>query len=546
MMFWPGTSPRPVSPASRQLVVLPFQPMGPDASSHAFARGLSETLTAKLGQIADRYPLEVVAASEVRAHNVKDAEQARSILGATLVLDGSMQQAGSAVRVIYTLLDTHSMRQLNSGVVTADAANPFAVQDRVIEEVLRDMDIELGKDDRSRMVVHETTQPKAYDSYLRGRGYLHDYDRAENLDSAIAAFQQSLQADPGFALAYAGLAQAYLGKYSLSHVSEWVSEAEGACAHALEFGGGSADGEICMGMLFNATGKYEKAVEHLQAAVKLDPNRDESYRELSLAYEGEKRLGEAEKALQQAIALRPQYWAGYQTLGAFYYAHGRMDEAAEQFNRVVALAPDSFSGYSNLGAIYTLQGKYAEAIQVLERSIAIRPTAPALNNLGAAYSYQRRYPEAAGVYEQAAQLTPTSNIVFGNLGETYAQIPGKQGESRANYGRALKLTEEQLSVNGKDVSALSHAALYAAHLGQASKADHYRTASLRLSAQDPNVRLRSAQVLALSGKDGPALSDLQLAVKEGISASEITDDPIWQRFAKDRQFAAILARAQKQ
>src|SRR5262249_7399263 len=147
----------------------------------------------------------------------------------------------------------------------------------------------------------------------------------------------------------------YLGKYSLTHVSQWVFQAEDACGHAVEFDvAGSADGEICMGMLFNATGKYQKAAEHLQKAVKLDANRDESYRELSAAYEGEKRLPDAEKALQQAIALRPQYWGVYQTLGAFYYAHGRMDEAVEQFKCVVALAPDSFAGYSNLGAVYAL------------------------------------------------------------------------------------------------------------------------------------------------------------------------------------------------
>ena len=541
----PASSPHPNLPANRQLVVLPFQPMSTDASNRAFASGLTETLSAKLGQIADRYPLEVVAASEVRAHNVKDAEEARTILGATLVLDGSLQQSGSTVRVIYSLLDTHSLRQVHSGVITADASNPFAVQDRVIEEVLRDLDIELAKDDRGRMGTHGTAQPRAYDSYLRGRGYLQDYDRAENLDSAVAAFQQSLQADPHFALAFAGLGQAYLDKYSLNHLSQSVALAEEACAHAVELDAGSPAGEICMGMLFNATGKYEKASEHLQTAVKLDPSRDESYRELSLAYEGLKRLDDAESALRRAIALRPQYWAGYQTLGAFYFAHGRMDEAAEQFKRVVALAPDSFSGYSNLGAVYALQGKYADAVQVLERSIAIRPTSPALNNLGAAYSYQRQYADAARVYEQAATLTPTSNIVFGNLGETYAQIPGQQEQSRFSYRQALKLTEQQLSVNGQDGNAMSHAALYAAHLGERIKADHYRKVSLRLSAQDPHARLRSAQVLALIGKDGAALADLKLAIREGVSASEITDDPVWQKFAVSQEFAAIVAKAQR-
>jgi eukaryotic-like serine/threonine-protein kinase len=546
MLFsWPAPTPRPNSPVSRQLVVLPFQPMSTDASNRAFASGLTETLSAKLGQIADRYPLEVVAASEVRARKVKDAEEARTILGATLVLDGSLQQAGGTVRVIYTLLDTRSLRQVHSGVITADASNPFAVQDRVIEEVLKDMDIELAKDDRGRLGAHGTAQPQAYDSYLRGRGYLQDYDRAENLDSAAAAFQQSLQADPHFALAFAGLGQAYLDKYSLNHLSQSVAEAEQACAHAVKLDAGSPDGEICMGMLFNATGKYEKASEHLQTAVRLDRTRDESYRELSLAYEGMRRLGDAEKALRQAIALRPQYWAGYQNLGAFYSDHGRMDEAAEQFKRVVALAPDSFSGYSNLGAVYALQGRYPDAVQVLERSIAIHPTSPALNNLGAAYFYQRLYAEAARVYEQAARLTPTSNVVFGNLGETYAQIPGKQEQSRSSYGQALKLTEQQLIVNGQDGNAMSHAALYAAHLGERIKADHYRKASLRLSAQDPRARLRSAQVLALMGEDRAALADLGLAMKQGVSASEVTDDPVWQRFAGNQEFAAVVAEAQR-
>jgi len=540
---WPSSAPvHPVSPNSRQLAVLPFRPMGLDTSSRAFANGLTESLAAKLSQIAERYPLEVVAASEVRALHVDDAVKARTILGATLALDGSLQQSGTTVRVIYSLLDTRSLRQVHSGVITADASNPFAVQDRVIDEVLRDLDIELGKDDRSRLATHGTTQPHAYDFYLRGRGYLQDYDRLDSLDSAIAAFQQSLHADPGFALAYAALGQAYLDQYSLTRLSQSVARAEEACGHAVQLDAGSPDGEICMGMLLNATGRYEKAAQHLEAAIRLDSTRDESFRELAEAYEGQKRLVEAENALKRAIALRPQFWAGYKRLGGFYNAHGRMDEAVQQFKRVIELAPDSFSGYSNLGAVYALQGKYDDAIGVLERSIAIHPAWSALNNLGAAYSYQHRYEEAARTYEQAANLTPTANVVFGNLGEVYGQIPGKLEESRNNYIQALKLTEQQLIVNPKDRKAMSYAAVYAAHLGKDVKAETYRKKSLKLSAHDPLVRLRSAQVLALMGKDGPALHDLDLAVRQGTSASEITNDPVWQRFQANPRFTGIIAR----
>src|SRR5262249_26629604 len=111
----PGAS--VVIASSRQLVVLPFTPAADDANSRAFASGLTETLAAKLGQIADRYPLEIVPASEVRAQKVKDAQQARAILGATMVLEGSMQQAGSTVRVSYSLVATRKVRQVHSGGV---------------------------------------------------------------------------------------------------------------------------------------------------------------------------------------------------------------------------------------------------------------------------------------------------------------------------------------------------------------------------------------------------------------------------------------------
>lgn len=543
---------RPAPPAkrgalesNRQLAVLPFHVASSDGDSRAFANGLTETLAAKLGKIAERYPLEIVAASEVRAHKVTDAEQARSILGANLALAGSLQRSSNTLRVTYSLLDTRSLRQVHSGVITADASNPFAVQDRVIEEVLKDLDIDLAKDDWRRVGSHGTAQPKAYDSYLRGRGYLQEYDRSESLDNAILAFEQSLEDDPRFALAYAGLGQTHLQKYAISRSPESVALAQEACARAMQLDAGSADGHICMGMLFNATGKYEKAEQHLQRAVQLDPGRDESNRELALAYEGLKRLDDAERSLKRAIELRPQYWAGFKRLGVFYAAHGRNDDAVAQFKRVVELAPDSFSGYSNLGAVYTLQGKYTEAIDALERSIAIRPASSALNNLGAAYSYQGRYAEAAHAYERAAQLTPGSKVIFGNLGEVYGLIEGKQEESRKNYLQALTLAEQELSVNPHDAQALSYAALYAARLNEKEKAERYRKSSLKLSAQDPHTHLRSALVLAQLQRDRGALVELEQAVQEGLSASEITNDPAWRRFAANPRYSAIIARAQK-
>src|SRR5260370_21581497 len=196
--------------------------------------------------------------------------------------------------------------------------------------------------------------------------------------------------------------------------------------------------------------------------------------------------------------------------------------------------------------MYALQSNNAEGIGGVRSASAIRPTYSAKSNLGAAYFCQRKYDEAARTYEGAAELTPNANVIFGNLGEVYSQITGRREDSRVNYAQALKLTEQALNVNAQDGQALSYAALYAARLDEKVKAERYRRSAIKLSAHDPRTRLRSALVLAQLQKDGGALAELDHAVKDGVSAPEITNDPAWQRFAAHRQLVRIITKAQKQ
>lgn len=545
LLLWPVLSRKPqllpVEASSRQLAVLPFQPADEnDPNSRAFAAGLTDTLSAKLGQVSDRYPLQIIDPYEVKKENVRDARSARNLLGATMALNGSLQRAGGSVRVAYTLVDTRSLRQTHSGVITADASDAFAVQDRVIQEVLSGLDIELAKEDRQNMATEGTARSDAYSDYLRGRGYMQDYSRRENVENAVSAFERSLKADPNFALAWAGLGRAHVQMYTLTRTPESVTRANEACSRSAALDPGNPDAEICMGTLLNATGKYEQAVQHLQRALDLDGSRDEAYRELALSFDKLHRPADAESLLKRAIALRPQYWPGYQWLGWFYYDHGRNEEAVEQFKRVVGVAPDSAAGYSNLGGVYILQGNYPDGIAALEKSIAIQPTASALSNLGVSYFYLHRYSEAAQIYARAVALHPRSHVIYGNLGEAYAQVEGRQQESRDAYTQALKLAEEQLAVNPRDAKLRLNAALYAARLGQREKAEAYRKAGLKSSARDPQALHGSALVFAELHQDRQALSELSRALHAGLSRSEITNNPTWQRFSDQPEYKAMM------
>ncbi len=408
------------SPAPIQLAVLPFAPTADDAGSRAFCDGLTETLTAKLTQLTGNYPLQVVPSSEIRAAGVTSVEQARKNFGVGLVLEGSLHSSGNQVRVAYTLVDAKTNRQLHAETVDADVSDAFAVEDRVVDGTLHMLGLTVKNDDRVVLAAHGTGDASAYDQYLRGRGYLLDYQKHENIDSAISAFNRALTLDPKYAEAYAALGKAYGLQYEEGQGGrELMEKARSACDHAVASSPSLAEGHTCLGSVFRATGEYDKAVAQFREATTLDPTSDDAFRGLADAYEKLNQPDEAEATFRKAISLRPQYWGGYNWLGFFYWQQGRYDDAARMFKEVVSLMPDNFRGYSNLGAMYVVQGRYAQAIDALQKSLAIRPTVEVYDNLGNAYFSMRRFDEAARNFEEGLKFDKTSWLSWGNLGDAY-------------------------------------------------------------------------------------------------------------------------------
>ena len=147
-----------------------------------------------------------------------------------LVLEGSLHSYGSQVRVTYALVDARTNRQLHAEMFDADVSDAFAVEDRVVDGTLRMLGLSVQSNDRVVLAAHGTGDPSAYDQFLRGRGYLLDYHKHENIDSAISAFNRALTLDPKYAEAYAGLGKAY-----------WVGYEEGRGRQGL-------DGECQIGL----------------------------------------------------------------------------------------------------------------------------------------------------------------------------------------------------------------------------------------------------------------------------------------------------------
>jgi serine/threonine protein kinase/tetratricopeptide (TPR) repeat protein len=527
-------------PEQKYLAVLPFNSSAGDANSRAFSAGLTESLAVRLKQLGTRYPLQVVPPSEIFAEGVNTVEQAHKSFGANLVLEGSVRESGALVRVNYSLVDAQTRQQLQAETITTQASDPFALEDRVVDGVLNMLGLELQKQDRTTVINHGTAEPAAYDFYLRGRGYLQDYHKPESVDSAIAVFSHALERDPSYALAYAGLGQAYWHKYEETHDQTWVGRASQACQHAVELGRELANGHTCIGVVYNGTGRYEQAAEEFQRAAELDPNSDDALRGLGLADERLGRLAAAEANYQRAISLHPNYWADYNWLGSFYYTQARYDDAARMFSQVVALAPDSERGYSNLGGVYINLGRYTDAIPLFERSVAIRPTADAYSNLATAYFFQQRFAEAARTYEQAVKLNPVDYEMWGNLGDAYYWTTKEQLQAPQAYRKAISLANAALGVNPRDAVVLCNLALYHAMLREKDPAIALLRRSLALAPDNSDFLFKAAEIYNQFGMTDPAFAALQHSIKQGYSRFFARDHPIFGNLKTDPRFRKLV------
>jgi serine/threonine protein kinase/tetratricopeptide (TPR) repeat protein len=527
-------------PTPIHLAVLPFISTGDDPNTKAFSNGLTETLAVKLTQLTGTYPLQIVPTSEVRAEGITNVEQARKGFGVNLVLEGSLQESGNRVRITYSLVDATSMRQISADTMTADMSDVFGLQDRVVESVVNMLGLQLQGSARQALVAHGTQEPAAYDYYLRGLGYLQEYHKAENVSSAIALFGRALERDPNYALAYAGLGQAYWARYDATQEPEWLDKATQACERAVALASDSANGHICLGTVYVSRGRYEEAAQQFLGAVKSDPTSEGAYRGLASAYEHLGKLSQAEHTYKVAIQVRPQYWAGYASLGSFYGHQARYEEAVLEFKRAIALAPDDPHGYRNLGGIYIYTGDYEKAIGVLQKAIALYPTVEAYSNLGVAYFNLHRFGEAVAAYEHACTSVSRDYSSCGNLARAYYWVPGKRGQANEFYRRAIRLAQEALSVNPRDGDPHISMASYYAMMGDQSQASKHLQMALNLNPDNPEYLLTSSIVHNQFGDKDEALAWLKRAVDRGYSAAEIRASPELDNLREDSRFQQLI------
>jgi eukaryotic-like serine/threonine-protein kinase len=536
--LWPSS--QESSARFRLMAILPVDTAGQDPSDGALVRGMAETVSARIAQATNGQRLQLIPPSELVAHDARTTEAARRAFGVDRVLEVAVQRSGDKVRFTCSLIDSKTHQVLNACTVTGDDADLFALQDTLAGEVIAMLPQPARNQQGAPEIVHAAAPP-GYESYLKGRGYLLEYQKPENLDAAIAEFNKALKANPVYASAYAGLGEAYWHAFLDHRGNEWLGKAKASCEKSVSLDANLAEGHTCLGNVYRSQGKYEEALVQVQQANKLDPHDVFTLLALGDVYDKLHKTAEAEATFRQTIMLNPNYWAPYNWLGAFYSDHGRYADAAVQFQKVIEIEPDNYRGYDNLSAARISEGNYDQAVKSLNRSIELRPSMTAYSNLGAAYFWMHRYSDAITAFEKARALDDKDYQNWGNLGDALYWSPDQRAKSAAAYKRAIALARAQLEINSKDARARAFAAQYYAMLGDQRTATTEVLQAVEQDPHDPDVLFRAALVYNQFGDSRQALDWLQRAVAENFPRTTVRDTPDFDHFKSDPAFKAIIA-----
>jgi serine/threonine-protein kinase len=535
-----GVPGKPQPPAEKRVVVLPFSNVGNDPANAATCDGLLETLTSRLTSLEQvGTPLWVVPSSEVRRRKISDPAEAQKALHANLVVTGSVQRDPSGVRLTVNVIDGLTLRQVGSALVDDRLGNFSSLQDGAVSTLAKLMAVELNPRALGTASGEAGAAPLAYESYLKGLGYLQRYDKPGNLDAAIQMFESAVKTDPSFALAYTRLAEAQWTKNANSPDPRLVDEALANCKRAEQINGQLAPVHVTLGRLDSGTGKYDLAVQEFQRALELDPRSAEAYEHLSRAYESLGRQADAESTMKKAIALRSDNWNGYNSLGSFYLRATRYPEAAEAFRKVLELTPDNAAAYSNLGVALNRMQDRAGARKMYEKAIELNPTYAIYSNLAGLYYLDGAFQKAADTYEKALKLNDRDYRPWTGLASSY-QALGRKEKFQAACNHALKLAEADAQRDPNNAEKQGAVSYLSAELGDRQKAVGRITSALTLAPDSGDVLYRAALVYQALGEKPTALKYLSEALVHGYTKERVRQDPDWRSLRDDTAFQALI------
>jgi serine/threonine protein kinase/tetratricopeptide (TPR) repeat protein len=384
-------------PRIRSIAVLPLAVGSGDPQEDYFADGVTDALITELAQISE---LRVISRTSVMVYKgaKKPLPQIAKELQVDAVVAGSVQRSGDKVRISAELIQASRERLLWAKSYERDMRDILTLQSAIAKAIVDDVEVKLTPQEQARLARTHSVNPEAHEAYLAGRFYWNKRT-AEGLFKSIAYFEQALAKDPGYALAYAGLADSYhaLPELTAVAVGEALPKARTAALKALELDDSLAEAHSAL------------------ATVKEDYDWD---------------WAGAEQQYKRAIELNP----GDATTRVFYsnllLELGRLTEALSEARTAQHLDPLSLRANDNLSAVLHFSGEYEQCINQCMKTLELDPlSSQAHRHLGQAYAQKQLYGEAIKELEKAKELSRGNDETLSELGYVLA-ISGSKEQAR--------------------------------------------------------------------------------------------------------------------
>jgi TolB-like protein/Tfp pilus assembly protein PilF len=382
----------------RSLAVLPLENLSGEPSQDYFSDGMTDELTTELGQISE---LRVI--SRTSAMTYKGAHRPLPNIGRELnvdaVVEGTVLRSGKQVRITVQLIRVSTDKQMWGRSYEVELRDILALQKEVASSIVQEIRIELTPHEQAVLKNVNRVNPEAYEAYLKGR-YFWNKRTADGLKKAIDNFNESIEKDPNYAPAYAGLADAY------------------ALAGDWQYG------------VLAPREAYPKAKAAAIEALALDNSLGDAHTSLAWCLDGfDWNWESAGKEFKRGIELSPGYATGHQWYGWHLAALGRHDEAVAELERAESLDPLSLIIGTDLAEELLIAHRYDQAMKQGRKTMAMDPFF-ALTHfvLGEAYVQKKMYDEAVAELQRAIDLSPGSTAFTATLAYAYA-ISGRRDKA---------------------------------------------------------------------------------------------------------------------
>jgi serine/threonine protein kinase/tetratricopeptide (TPR) repeat protein len=515
-------------PAHMRLAILPLQ--GPTDVT-AIGEGALQDAADRLRHLPSvRRTLVVISPQAEVRNGVQTSELAGKVLHATHALQTSVRREGEGYVAEGSIIDLATQTHLRDFSAHYTHMTIGSLASALAGEVSLALRLRSA-------AVPESLSSEATVPYDRGLFLLRS-DR-QTFEGAITLFQEAARLDPRSPLPPAALVEAQMIKYDITSDRHSLDEAQTALREAESLNPDSARVLLAAGLLNQAAGHDEKALENYYRVRELEPRNIDAFLRIANVYDRSDMPTRAVEAYQAAIALDPGYFEAYEELGIFFFYRGRYLEAIEQFQKATEKAPGVVDAHTSLGSVLCDLGRYDEAEQALRASLQLKETAPALNDLGALRVYQHRDAEAVEYFHRAIAIDPNENLYLLNLGDAEHRLR-HYNNARTSYRRALELALIDLKGNPGLSRTRAFVAYFAARLGDKKRAEDEIMQALQLSPGDNKIVRRAVLTYEALGQRNRALAVLERATPELLR--ELDRQPDLADFRQDPRFQQLVSK----